>query len=246
MPKRRIGTGNRFGDALLVVVFLMIAGVGILTTGLLLQFDAGSAALGDAKVPQQALTPALVIMGDSLAQGVGASAGDKNLGSRLFAAEKEKKSNLRLWNFGVAGALAAQVASEQLPRLAAVQVQELYIVVGANDVTRQTDPQQFRAAMGKIMDAAVASKAQVTLLNVPKLSSTPAVPERLKAQADERTKLLNVIIAEEAAKRSSIRIFDFYTYSAEKLFAGENVLSEDKFHPNDQGYAALAQAILAK
>ncbi len=244
MRKKFVSTGSRFGDVLLVGVFAMAAAVGILTTTLLLSFDAGSASLGDAKVEDQLLGKSQVVLGDSLAQGVGASSAKKTLSYLLYEQAQKNDSGLKLWNFGTAGAVASQVVSEQLPRLAAVQVGTVYLIIGANDVTRQTQPATFRQQFQEIMTAVAASGGKVTVFNIAKLSATPAVPEQNKAAADARTKELNAIIAQEVAKYGGVTLFDFYAFTEANLTQDSGLLAEDKFHPNDAGYQKIADKLV--
>lgn len=246
MIKPKLSTGNRAGDWLLLAIFLLVAGVGVLTTSFLVRFDSGKTDLITKEVAvQQAQPESVVVLGDSLAQGVGATGSENTLAAQIFASRSTSLSGATLWNFGLAGATVADVSSDQLQRLAAVKPVEIYLVIGANDVTKQTDPDAFTESYRSVLAALTKTGAKVVVVTIPKLAATPAVPEAQKAAADARTKLLNEKILFAAREYpDSVRVVDGYGFSERELQPGSNLLSDDQFHPNNEGYAKFAAEIV--
>ncbi len=246
MIKPKLSTGNRAGDWFLLVIFLLVAGVGVLTTSFLVKFDSGKTNLISTEVPVQTEAPrSVVIMGDSLAQGVGATGSENTLAAQIFTARSSNLPGATLWNFGLAGATISNVVTDQLQRLKEVKPVEIYLVIGANDVTKQTNPDAFVESYRSVLSALTKTGAKVIVVTIPKLSATPAVPEAQKAAADARTKLLNEkILFAVREYPNSVRVVDGYGFSERELQPGSNLLSDDQFHPNNEGYAKFAAEIV--
>ncbi|CAN5150723.1 hypothetical protein BH11PAT4_BH11PAT4_6400 [soil metagenome] len=246
MRKPKLTTGNRAGDWLLLIIFLLVAGVGILTTTFLFKFDSGRTNLITEEVDvKEVQGESIVVLGDSLAQGVGATSSEKTLAAQIFASRKGAFPNATLWNFGLAGATVANVVGDQSQRLAAVKPAEIYLIIGANDVTKQTPVESFAESYRNLLATLTGTGAKVVVVTIPKLAATPAVPEAQKVAADTRTKLLNEkILAAAAEYPGKVRVVDGYAFSERELQPGSDFLADDQFHPNDDGYAKLAAEVV--
>jgi lysophospholipase L1-like esterase len=126
-----------------------------------------------------------------------------------------------------------------------VKPAEIYLIIGANDVTKQTSPDAFTESYRSLLATLTETGAKVVVVTIPKLSATPAVPEAQKAAADARTKLLNEKITFAAKEYpNSVRLVDGYAFSEGELQPGSDFLADDQFHPNDAGYAKFAAEIV--
>jgi|GEM_PF-3060709 len=182
----------------------------------------------------------IAIVGDSLAYGTGAK--EKDPLSRYLKEYITKYPSVEIENLGTPGARIKNVADSQVPSLTS-NYNAAVILVGANDVTQLGSNETFRPDYQKALATLAKNAKRVVVVNVPRLSLTPAIPAELKGMVNGRTQSANEVIAEVVKAHNNAVIFDFYRYSEEKLFDGTGLLSEDNYHPNDRGYELLAKEI---
>lgn len=168
--------------------------------------------------------PRWVVLGDSMAQGVGASgpAGGwvGQLADRLAATGHE----LSLVNLSATGARVRDVIDQQLPVLAALgaPVPLVTVLIGSNDLFgRRRRGRELPDAMRELV-AGLPSGAVVATLPQPR-----AAARRANRWIDA------------AAAAGRIRLVDLRVHGPESW---RGRLAPDRFHPNDAGYAALADA----
>ena len=165
-------------------------------------------------------------MGDSAAQGLGASKPDKGYVG-LIAARMAEISNeeIRVINLSVSGAKIQDVTSKQLPQLKEFPVENTLITleIGANEM-RAFDEQNFRADMDNLLS------------QMPKQTVVAEVPYfgggRFR-KYEPHVPVANAIIHELAAKYD-FRVAPLYevTKSRDNLL----VYASDLFHPSNKGY----------
>jgi len=178
---------------------------------------------------RQADGPLWVALGDSTAQGIGASAPDRGyVGQLLVRLRDEQRRPWRVVNLSVTGARVADVAREQLPRIDEVGEPELVTcAAGANDVIRFG----FRRVVEALVDL---------IRGLPPRAVLATVPQGLMPG---RTRELNRIIRADAPA-AGLRIADAWAHTGPPW---EGKYAADDFHPNDTGYgewcAAFAEAI---
>lgn len=173
-----------------------------------------------------------VAIGDSAAQGVGASAPKNSyvgvIADRIAAATGR---SVRTVNLSVSGATVALAVANQLPQFAELQPDVVTVAIGANDIA-VFDPATFEEGIRKVFEAVPddAIVADLPYFYLPWTERKVAVANRiLRAAAEERG--LTVVPLHEAMRRQGI-------YGAFTQFA------EDLFHPNDHGYRVWASAFL--
>ena len=231
---------NKSGNWLVASLVVLFLTAGVLTTILLVRFKpAGATNPHDTYTPQMTRR-GMVFLGDSLAQGVGATHSSNTLAAHVYTAVGE---NQGLWNLASAGATIKQVQDDQLPRLKSITAKRLYLLVGANDVTMGTDSVTFATTYQAVVATLASEHLPLVLLNIPKLAATPAVPEERKSEADLRTQAFNKEIA-DVAKANGAQLIDVYSFSAEQLTPQSGFLADDQFHPNDKGYEKLSALVL--
>jgi lysophospholipase L1-like esterase len=175
-------------------------------------------------------TPWWCAIGDSAAQGVGASSFRGGWAGRLDDWFHEIGSRRRLINLSVSGARTGDVLAEQLPRLDALgrvlgPPVLVAVAVGANDVFRTLDVPGIRANL-----AAIAAQLP---------------PGSLLAQVTEvrwsvRSRMVNRHVR-LLAEQHALRVVDVNRYYHSPF--GER-LAADRFHPNDRGYDDWARAFI--
>lgn len=172
--------------------------------------------------------PLWVALGDSAAQGVGASAYDRGyVGQVLAHLRSHADRRWRVVNLSVSGATAPDVLDVQVPQLRRLE-QPIHLVtciVGGNDLLR-TPRNVTETAMLAIC---VALPEGSYVANLPR-----GVRERKAAR-------LNPSI-EKAARTHGHRVIDLWARTGPP-WAGK--FSADHFHPNDRGYADWAAAVIA-
>lgn len=226
---------------------LLIAASAIMTTIILRSYDVSRPDIGSGTLDVQADTYPVVVLGDSLAAGVGASSPEAGFAFRVFSSIATNHPEALLHNFGQSGATTADVLSDQLARFDLVRDPQVVIVmVGTNDIIQQVPDGEFRNNWQEIINRIAAPGRTVIILNIPKFATTPVVPENLKGVADTETVARNTFIAQTVSEKENIKLLDFYELSARELQPGSNLLSEDQFHPNDSGYSRLSEAVTKK
>ena len=173
--------------------------------------------------------PLWVAVGDSTAQGIGASSPDRGyVGQLLVRLRDEQHRPWRVVNLSATGARVADVAREQIPRINDAGEPELVTcAAGANDVIRFG----FRRVAGALRGLIRALPPRAVLATIP------------QGLLPGRTRELNQIIRVEAPA-AGLRIADAWAHTGPPW---QGKYAADDFHPNDTGYrdwcAAFAEAI---
>lgn len=184
----------------------------------------------------------VAILGDSLVEGIGASTPDNDFANQLFRRIKIQQPNATLVNTGVSGAVIDDVLNGQTPSLNGKTFRLIIVVVGTNDITHLNDKNSFQRSLDALTAKLSTLSPQLLFLNVPKFAATPDIPDVVKRIADSRTKDFNDVYAAEGKANPNLRVFDFYTLSANVLSKDSSLISNDGFHPNDAGYQKMAEA----
>ena len=173
--------------------------------------------------------PLWVAVGDSTAQGIGASAPERGyVGQLLVRLRAEERRPWRVVNLSVTGARVADVVREQVPRINEAGEPELVTcAAGANDVIRLG----FRRVAEALRDLIRALPPRAVLATIP------------QGLLPGRTRELNEIIRADAPA-AGLRIADAWGRTGPPW---QGKYAADDFHPNDTGYgewcAAFAHAI---
>ena len=187
-------------------------------------------ALGMSSAP-----PTYVALGDSTGVGVGAHAGG-GYPARLAARLGRAGRAVRLVNVCASGARVADVVEGQLSSALAAAPALVTLGVGINDVTRGTSPDAFARDYDRVSAALAAAGARVVVVNVPDLSLSPlAQGEETRRAIHARVATVNERIA-AAARRHGFALVDLHAATEAELARGDDLLSEDRFHPSDRGY----------
>lgn len=170
--------------------------------------------------------PLWAVLGDSAAQGIGATAFDLGyVGLVRQRLEARDGTAWRVLNLSRSGARAADVAGEQLRLLAEVSAEAELVtcIVGGNDLLRTRIvalEASFRAIIARLPPGAVIG----------------TVPQGL---AGGKARRLNATIRAEAG-HAGLRVADVWAHTGPPW---RGKYAEDFFHPNDVGYQDWAAAI---
>lgn len=165
--------------------------------------------------------PLWIALGDSSAQGIGASAFDRGYVGQL---RRVLGPDWRVVNVSRSGARTLDVLARQLPALERLGVQPdlVTVTVGVNDLRlsrRHGLPDQLRDLVERLPAAAI-------------VGTIPGRPERVRP--------LNELIRAHAHERG-LRVAETAT-AIRPPWHGK--LAADSFHPNDRGYAAWSRAFV--
>lgn len=159
----------------------------------------------------------IIAFGDSLVQGVGASAPEKNFVSVLSA-----QLGRPIVNLGVSGNTTAD-GVQRLGEINKYQPQVVMVLLSGNDRLRQIPQEQTLANLGTIIEYIQNKGAVVVLLGVRGDLFGNGHDDKLKALAESR---------------QAVYVPDVL----DGLF-GNNRYMTDLVHPNDAGYAKIANRI---
>jgi len=165
--------------------------------------------------------PLWVALGDSLTQGIGASAPEHGWVGQLQDRMRASGRPMRLLNLAVTGARVSDVVDRQLPVLAALAEPPalVTVMIGSNDLFRRGRRQALPAAFARLVERLPAGAVVATLPNPN--AAAEAVNRLLGRAARDR----GLVLADLRARRA---------------LSWKGKLAADSFHPNDLGYAGLA------
>jgi lysophospholipase L1-like esterase len=198
--------------------------------------------------PRATATPGrpvrIVVLGDSLAFGTGASAPRNAFVFRAFLRVRAQHPGSRVDNYAIGGSTAADVLRLQAPRLAGARADVVVICVGGNDVVHRIAPDDFARTYAQLVARvrALQPRAAVVCCGVPDVGLSPLFTG---ADHDAVTRLARADDAaiRAAARRAGAAFVDLYATTLREHGDVNRFLSEDRFHPSDAGYAELADAL---
>ncbi|MBS46051.1 MAG: GDSL family lipase [Nocardioides sp.] len=169
-----------------------------------------------------------VVLGDSMSQSVGAGGHDRGWVGQLDERLAASGVHLEVLNLSATGARVDDVLDQQLPALRGLPASTadapdlVTVLVGSNDLfagrrVRDALPERF----GALVDA------------LPRGAVVATLPQpRAAARGANRH-------VDEAGARGALRVVDMRTDGPD-TWVGR--VAEDRFHPNERGYAAIADA----
>lgn len=216
-----------------VIGILMIAGLTLLL---------GSCGDDSPTAPQyEELT--YVALGASDAVGIGAFPLDNGYVYRIRdKLDQHVADEVLLYNLGVSGARADEIAASALPAALAHQPQLVTLWTGPNDLIGGESVEAFQEVLGQILaPLSQQTSALVVVANIPDLTILPRF--LLKPDDDvtmERIQAFNQAIALQAAAYN-VPVVDLF---AKGDTANWDYVSLDGFHPSNDGHQRLAELFL--
>jgi len=171
-----------------------------------------------------------VAMGDSAAQGIGASSPARSYVGRLSAyIRRQGHTSLRVVNLSVSGSTTWLCRKDQLPKFEKYEPDVVTVAIGANDIV-QFDPESFEKNI-RVIYGALPSHAIV--------GDLPAmwIPDREKKLVEANR------IVRRVADEFGLTVAPLYaTTRKQGFFRTYRNSAGDLFHPNDRGYRVWASA----
>lgn len=166
--------------------------------------------------------PLWVALGDSLTQGIGASAYDRGWVGQLAEQLAQNSRPMRVLNLAVTGARVCDVLDRQLPVLGRLDEEPalITVLIGSNDL--------FKLGLRKALPAAF----EQMLTQLPAGTVVANLPNP-NAAADAVNTLLAKAVRERGLVLADMR--------GHRTTNWKGKLAADSFHPNDRGYAGIAR-----
>ncbi len=168
--------------------------------------------------------PLWVALGDSMSQGIGARDISGGWVGQLHARWTAAGHRMRLVNLSVTGARVLDVLTDQLARLRDLGVEPdlVTVLVGANDMLLRRRRAAAVGHFARLIEA---------------LRPYPAVVATMPRR-NPQALAINALI-DEAGAAGRLRIADMRGRTLASL---RGTRAEDHFHPNERGYASIADA----
>ncbi|MBA2279017.1 SGNH/GDSL hydrolase family protein [Candidatus Saccharibacteria bacterium] len=175
-----------------------------------------------------------IALGDSAAQGIGASSPERGyVGLVAKNIEEKIKRPVHVINLSVSGAKVADVLSGQLPKLSKYPPPEIVTIeIGANDVG-SFNADKFRLEFSQLLNEL---PANTLVSNVP--SFRGSIKNNLKGHSRDASE-----IATELIKQKPELFFADIHAATDALGLGD--YAADYFHPNDRAYKKWAEAFIS-
>lgn len=166
-----------------------------------------------------------IVLGDSMSQGIGASAYDAGWVGQLLGRLTTSGHDLRVLNLSATGAGVSDVLEQQLPALELLGTRAddlVTVLVGSNDLFGgRTRRERLPGAFAELVDVLPLGSVVATLPQ-PSGAATRANGHVERAAAAGRIVMVDLRVTGPRSWRGR--------------------LAADFFHPNDAGYAAIADA----
>ena len=170
-----------------------------------------------------------VAIGDSAAQGIGAS---RPANSYVGVLARRIGSGFTVVNLGISGATVRTAIEKQLPAFRKLDPDLVTVSIGANDIA-SFDAQRFDRDIRQLFDA------------LPPHAIVADVPSFYFLPGEKKAVVANRIIRDAAAQRGLVVVPLHARTKRQGLWGVSTQFAGDLFHPNDRGYRVWASAFEA-
>ncbi|WP_105566465.1 SGNH/GDSL hydrolase family protein [Microbacterium halophytorum] len=187
----------------------------------------------------------LLVLGDSLAAGLGAERRKQTLGARL-AKELARRMDrpVRLHTAAVVGSESSALKAQIDGLDPALRADVAVIVVGGNDVTHTVYPTTAAAQLSEAIRRLRERGTPVVVGTCPDLGMLPAVPQPLRTILSRMSHHMSIVQARAARRAGAVPVSLRRTLSRAFREAPDEMFSLDRFHPSPAGYRRAADALL--
>ena len=172
-----------------------------------------------------------VAIGDSAAQGIGASSPDRSyVGVLADEIRAVTGRTVRVVNLSVSGATVELAVQDQLPRFVQLEPDIVTVAIGANDIAHW-DPAAFERGIRTIFEA------------LPPHALVANLPFFYFPHNERKVAVANRIVRRVAAEHG-LTVVPLHTTTRHQGIGG--ILTQfaiDMFHPNDHGYRVWAERL---
>src|SRR6478735_144846 len=186
----------------------------------------------------------LLLLGDSIAAGLGADSPKQTLGAELARrVARATHRSVRLHTAAVVGAESSDLAGQLDGLPAGYRPDVAVIVVGGNDVIHRVRPADSRrhlaAAVGRLRAAGV----EVVVGTCPDLGALRALRQPLRGLGSRASRQLAAVQREATTEAGGRAVALAEVVGPFFLARPDEMFSLDRFHPSGAGYRRTAKAI---
>jgi lysophospholipase L1-like esterase len=183
-----------------------------------------------------------VAIGASDATGIGAFPLDEGYVFRIADTLNENCDGVELYNLGVPALTADDIENVELPAAVEIEPDFVTVFVGGNDLVDGRSVESFRADVADILQTlSLETDAIIFIANLPDLSKVP----RFEDDPNQNVTLANVMaynsVIESEANATGAVLVNLADNSPSDI-----LVSEDGFHPSNQGHEVIANEFLAQ
>jgi len=187
----------------------------------------------------------LLMVGDSIAAGLGAQRRKDTLGARLAKGlARRVRRPVRLRTAAVVGAESGMIAAQLDALPPDYRPDVAVIIVGGNDITHRIpvsmSTRHLQAAIARLRGRG----AQVIVGTCPDLGALRPVPQPLRSLGSRLSRQLAAAQADTAERAGATSVSLRRAVGAVFISHPEEMFSLDRFHPSAVGYRRTAEALL--
>ena len=185
----------------------------------------------------------LVVLGDSVAAGLGADGPQDTVGAVLASLVAEYGGREVVLNTVAAVGARSSDLSNQVTRALHYRPHVAVIIIGGNDVTHAVRPQVSVRLLAEAVQRLRAAEVQVVVGTCPDLGTVQPIrpPLRWVARRLSRTLAAAQAVAVVTAGGRAVSMGDLL--GPEFSIHPDQLFSADRFHPSSDGYRAVAQVL---
>jgi lysophospholipase L1-like esterase len=187
----------------------------------------------------------LLLLGDSIAAGLGADRPKHTLGAQLAKRlAKSARRTVRLRTAALVGSESSMLRAQLAGLPAGYHADVAVIVVGGNDVTHRVRPSESVRHLREAVETLVDAGSAVVVGTCPDLGALTAVPQPLRSLARLASRQLaaaqhDVVVGLGGHVVPLAEVVGpFFLAQPDRMFA------VDRFHPSSAGYRRTAKAML--
>ena len=184
----------------------------------------------------------LVVLGDSLTSGMGASDKTKTYPYQLAQKLTKQYDDVTVTNMGIPGITTKELITLELQEAINLKPDQILLLVGTNDVHNLVSDKNFednyRTIVKEIKDK---TDSRLTVMTIPYLGHKELINLPYDLLLNSRTQKFNEII-KKIAIENNLGVIDLYTITLHQ-FEDKSYYSKDMFHPGDKGYTLWTEII---
>jgi lysophospholipase L1-like esterase len=187
----------------------------------------------------------LLVLGDSIAAGLGAEKAKHTLGGRLARGVATAAGrSVRLRTAAVVGSESSMLATQLASLPPGYRPDVAVIVVGGNDVTHRVPVAESVRHLADAVDDLRARGAEVVVGTCPDLGALRPVPQPLRALGSRASRQLADAQRAAALDRGARVVSLAHVVGPFFITNPDEMFSLDRFHPSAHGYKRTAKAML--
>lgn len=187
----------------------------------------------------------LLLLGDSIAAGLGAERRKDTLGARLARGLAVRvRRPVALHTAAVVGSESSALAGQLDALPEDYRPDVAVIVIGGNDVTHRVPVASAAADLEKAILRLTAMEAAVVVGTCPDLGALRSVPQPLRSLGSRMSRQLAAAQAEVSVRNGAHAVSLAHVVGPFFITNPEEMFSLDRFHPSALGYKRTAKALL--